>query len=171
MGKPLCDERKKIGKSPWKLGDKRVAVVVPMAHVYYAKKALLRSSAKQLKVPVVMIASNLDTTAVLKDEAEPLYADLPGQAALMTLLGGSHYSFINLCALKAVASGAIKVAMEKSCAPTAKPTMGETHDAISKVATAAFDIWLKGDDSKRAVFIDGKDSAGIYAIKSKQIVK
>ena len=171
VGKPVCDTRKNIGDAPWQLGDKRVAVAVPLAHALYDARALSHASAKKLKVPVIMMASTGDTLTPAVKEAEPLFADLTSPTALLTIQGGNHFSFANMCELGAVAPANIKATINQLCGPGAKPTMADTHAVIAEHALAAFDIWLRGDDSKRALFLNGKDGGGVYTMKSKGITK
>ncbi|MCO4762050.1 MAG: dienelactone hydrolase family protein [Myxococcales bacterium] len=171
VGKPVCETTKVIGEAPWNFGDKRIAVAVPLAHALYGAKVLSHASAKKLKVPVVMMASNNDTLTPATKEAEPLFADLPGETALLTIQGGNHYSFANMCELSGVAPAQIKTMIAQLCAADAKPTMAQTHATIAEHALAAFDIYLKGDDTKRAMFTNNKDGGGIYTLKSKNITK
>lgn len=170
-GKPVCETQKIIGDAPWDFGDDRVAVAVPLAHALYDVGALSHSSAKKLKVPVIMMASTGDKLTPAKKEAEPLFADLTGPTAMLTILGGNHYSFANMCELINVVPASMKPTVNELCGPKAKPSLVDTHAIIAEHALAAFDVWLKGDESKRAMFQDGKDGGGVFSMQSKNITK
>ena len=170
---PTCVELGKLGEPPWDLSDKRVDVAIPLAHALYGAGGLNHASAKKLDVPVVMMAATGDTLTPAKVEAEPLYADLTSPAAIMLLQGGDHFSFANLCELKdfPAVPASLKATLAKICAPSAIPTMKQTHDAVAKYALAACDIWLKGDDAKRSEFAEIAKGKTYFTLRSKGIVK
>jgi len=166
---PYHAEKKKLGAKPWDFGDKRVKVVIPLAHAMYAYHILQHASAKAFKVPTIIMAATGDSLTTFKGEAEPLYNDLPGEAALMAIQGGEHMSFANICEVAAFVPANLKAGVQKLCNKGAKPTIPQQHAAIVKYSLAAADLYLKGDAEMRKLFKPALNQ--VYELKSKGILK
>ena len=170
---PTCIELGKIGPPPWQLGDKRIAVAVPLAHALYALGGLSHASAKALKVPVVIMTATGDTLTKRAAEAVPLYNDLTSPKALVTIHGGGHMTFADVCPLKnaGVVPASLAGELAVLCSDTAKPTQKQAHAYIADTAVAAFDVYLKGDDSQRAKLAPMAQGQGHFSVQSEGIVK
>ena len=80
------------------------------------------------------------------------YAKLGGPRALVTLQGGDHFSYSDLCALpKALSAG-----MGVDCS-NLKPDLATAHAAIVKYTLAAFDRYLRGHGDAAQVLHTGVD--------------
>jgi predicted dienelactone hydrolase len=158
---PACQEIAKIGPPPWNLGDPRVDLTVPLAHALTA--GFDAKSFAAGKVPVVLAAAKGDTITPYKSEAEAAYSKLAAPKALLTIDGGGHFSFANLCELAAVAPANLQPEIKKLCAKDAVPTLADSHLAVLHVTAAACDVYLKGKDAARAEFKPGP-VAGLAAI-------
>ncbi len=166
----VCKEIAKLGPAPWDFGDDRIDMVIPLAHALYGNGALSKTVAKEYKKPVIVMAASGDTTTPYNTEAVPLYADLPGPAALLTIEGGSHFSFADICHALSFAPSQYKASMEAACGPNAKPTQTQSQEIVRNHVLAALDVFLKGKDEQRAVFADAKSADGLYTMASKGIV-
>ena len=165
----VCKEIAKLGPAPWDFGDDRIDMVIPLAHALYGNGALSKTTAKGYKKPVIVMAASGDTTTPYKTEAVPLYSDVPGPAALLTIKGGSHFSFADICHILAFAPSQFKASMDAACGPKANPTQSQSHEIIRKYVRAALDVYLKDDDEQRAAFADGQSADGLYTMASKGI--
>jgi len=150
---PTCTEFKQMGPPPWNLGDPRVKVAVPMAHTLTAGFA--PQSLKNMKVPMILQAAQGDTLTTMAAEALPLYKLLGGPKALITLAGGGHFTFANTCELLPFVPKNMRGNFGPICEAGTVPTMAASHAAIVKYQLAAFDVYLRGDNSQRGVFESG----------------
>jgi len=164
-----CAEMDKLGPPPWSFADPRVDVAIPLAHALYAGGVLVKPSDEVPGIPIIIVAASGDTTTKPALEAVPLYNDLPGAAALLTIQGGSHFSFANVCALEPFMDPVTKASLGGICKPNAKQTMAQSHAAVVKHTLAALAIWLRGDDQARAEFDPKKTTGPVYTLLSKGI--
>ena len=170
--KLLCTEVKKLGDAPYNFADPRVRVAVPLAHAGYGsvgKWKLLATLEKGAEhIPLVMIGATGDNITRIILETRPLYKALASPAAMISIKGGSHYSFADICALKGLLPASFKAAIGDICEPDAKPTIEESYDIINTYTLAAMDLYLKGDESARETF---KASDGeLFQVESQGIV-
>ena len=164
-----CKEIEKLGPPPWDLGDPRIDVAIPLAHALYAAGVLAKPTGKVPAIPIILMAASGDTLTKPNLEAEPLYADLADQAALVMIQGGSHYSFANICELMPFMPADLKAAVGNICNGSTKPTMDEVQAVVVEHTLAALDIWLRGNDNARKAFDPAKTTGPVYTIKSKGI--
>ena len=164
-----CKELNKLGPPPWSFADPRIDLAIPLAHALYAIGALGKPTAKMPAIPIIIMAATGDTMTKAALEATPLFNDLPGQAALMLVQGGSHYSFANICEVQGFMTGEMKAAIGDICKADASPTMAAVHAAVVEHTLAALDIWLRGNDDARKVFDPNKSTGPVYSLKSKGI--
>ena len=168
-----CKELANLGPPPWQLGDARIAVAVPLAHALYAAGGLSHASAKKLAVPMIIMAATGDTLTKRSAEAVPLYNDLTAAKALITIHGGGHMTFADVCPLKkaGVVPAGLAGELDALCSEAAKPTQQQAHAFVADMAVAAFDVYLKGDDSQRAKLAPMAQGQGNFSIQSEGIVK
>ena len=164
-----CKEIDKLGPAPWNLGDARIDLAIPLAHALYAAGVLAKPTGTVPAIPIILMAASGDTLTKPNLEAEPLYAALADQAALVMIQGGSHYSFANICEVVPFMPANLKAAVGNICDGDAKPTMAEVHAVVVEHTLAALDIWLRGNDKARKAFDPAKTTGPVYALKSKGI--
>ena len=151
---PSCVEFKQMGPPPWNLSDPRVKVAVPLAHAFTAGFEV--QSLKNMKIPIILEAALGDTLTPMVTEALPMYGLLGGPKALITIQGGGHYTFANMCELPSGILAQMASEIGAICDASTIPTITQSHDAIVVYELAAFDLFLRGDKSKASVFAAGK---------------
>ena len=137
---PICKAivELQLGAPPWNLGDPRVKVAIPLAHCFGAH--FTAASLKNLKIPILLQAATGDGVCNYQKEALPMQAALGDPHALLSIQGGTHVSFSNLCDLPPTMAPEIATL----CAPAMTPPGAVTHPVIARYALAAFDVYLRG---------------------------
>ena len=150
-GDPICTAiaELKLGPPPWNLGDPRIKVAIPLAHCFGGH--FTAASLKALKTPMLLQAATGDSVCNYEKEAVPMQAALGSPHALLSIHGGTHISFSNLCDLPPTMSSEIATL----CAPTQAPSSAVTHPVIARYVLAAFDIYLRGHKPDPMDFFSG----------------
>jgi predicted dienelactone hydrolase len=152
-GDVTCAALKLAGPMPWQLGDPRASVFVPLAECGSAYGfGLVTASMAAVKAPVVLQAATGDTVCPVDSQSQVAYQKLGGPRALITLQGGDHYSYSDLCKLPAAFSGQLPV----NCL-NQNPDLATAHAAIVKYTLATFDRYLRGQSAAAQVFTNGVD--------------
>lgn len=160
-----CMAMKLAGKPPWNFHDPRVTLALPLAHCgQFQSFGFDLASMKSLTLPVVLQAATGDDVCLLQTQAEPAYAALGGPRALVTLQGGNHFSYSDLCSLPPALSPQIG----KYC-KNLDPDLATTHAVVLKYALAACDLYLRGDETARPLFASGPD--GVVTVESQDIIQ
>ncbi len=148
---PICQAivALKLGAPPWNLGDSRVKVAIPLAHCFGVH--FTPASLHSLKTPMLLQAATGDGTCNYQKEALPMEAALGSPHALLSIHGGTHVSFSNLCDLPPGMASEI----ETLCAPNVTPLQAVTHPVIARYTLAAFDVYLRGKAADPMDFFSG----------------
>ena len=148
---PICKAivELKLGPPPWNFGDPRIKVAVPLAHCFGAH--FTADSLAKLKLPILLQAATADAICNYQKEALPMQAALGSPHALLTIDGGTHMSWSNLCNLPASMSSTVAA----NCGPTATPPDAVSHPVIAKYVLDAFDLYLRGKQPEPADFLSG----------------
>lgn len=163
----VCPELEKLGEGPYNFGDPRVKLAIPLAHAGYGWQMLTPVGATDEHIPIIMMGASGDLVTPVSTEATPLYKDLSTPTALLTLNGGSHYSFANICEIEKLLPDNLKPAIGNICTAAASPSMEQTFELINLYALAAVDLYLRDDEQARATFKPVTES--VYSLQSKGI--
>jgi predicted dienelactone hydrolase len=105
----------------------------------------LGGGTSDVEVPTMVQAGTADATTPLETEAEPIYADLPSPAYLLTVEGAGHFTFSDICTLLGVLD--IDVAQfDDGCSPD-HIAPAEAHPVLQRSATAFARYHVAGDES------------------------
>lgn len=167
----VCPEIAKLGAAPFSFHDKRVKVAVPLAHAGYGWKMLVKVAKDAKHIPLVILGASGDTLTPFATEAQPLYDDLTTPSALIKIVGGSHYSFANLCDVEHLLPAGFKQNMGNICTASAKPTIAETFDIVQTYTLAAMDLVLRGDSDAAQVFDPKKETQGLHTLQSRGLAQ
>ncbi len=162
---PLCLVIQLVGKPPWTFADPRVSLVLPLAHCGQLDSfGFMLNALADIKVPAVIQAATGDSVCPYDSQALPLWKAWPEPKALISLQGGNHFSYSDLCSLPA----GLAPQMAQYCVGR-KPDLLVAHEAVVRFAVAAANVYLRGLDSERAVFAGGGD--GVVQVQSAGILK
>ncbi len=160
-----CTAMALAGTLPWKFGDPRVSLVIPLAHCGQLPGfGFVLPLLGDLKMPAILQAATGDTTCTLTEQALPAYNAWGGPKALVTMQGGNHFSYSDLCNLPLA-----QIPQFASYCKDRVPELAAAHESIIHYTLAACDAWLRGQTDKAAEFKPG--AAGIVTIQSSGIVK
>ncbi len=158
-----CQALKLAGPLPWVLGDKRVKLIVPLAHCGQLETfGFVLPKMADLKVPAIFQASTADTLCEYKVQALPAYAAWGGPKALVSMQGGNHFTYSDLCLLPISAGPSFaQYCKDRS------PALDVAHKSIVDFSLAACDAYLKGDTAAKKAFAAG--NYGVVAVQSQGI--
>lgn len=149
-----------VGQPPWDFADSRVKLALPLAHCGQLQGfGFVLPSMKSLKIPAIIQAATGDTTCTVKEQAQPAYDNWGGPKALVSMLGGNHFSYSDLCSLP--------VSQMPQYAGFCKgrvPDLSTAHSAIVAYTLAACDGYLKGKTASLQQFAAADD--GVMAVQS-----
>ncbi|MSQ84843.1 MAG: hypothetical protein EXR77_18550 [Myxococcales bacterium] len=161
--KVVCDAIAAAGPMPFAFSDPRVSLVIPLAHCSSLWTfGLVLDKMKNLKVPAVIEAATGDDLCVYKTHAVPTYNAWAAPKALITLLGGNHFTYSDICLLPVAAGQFAAYCKDR------KPDLPSAHKAIIQWTVAACDWFLKGKSEAKGAFAPGNQglvdvlSEGIY---------
>lgn len=137
---PICKAIAELGLGapPWNLGDPRVKVAIPLAHCFGAH--FTAQGLKDLKTPMLLQAATGDGTCDYQKEALTMQAALGSPHALLSIQGGTHVSFSNMCNLPPSLSAQVA----SMCGADVQPKDDVTHPVIVRYTISAFDAYLRG---------------------------
>lgn len=167
-GDALCDEVQAAGPLPWDLSDKRVKVAVPLAHCLTA--AFEPKSLAAMQGPVMLQAATGDKTCNPVTEAKATYKLLGSPKSLVTLQGGDHFSFANICDLMPLMPTAYKAQFDALCSGKIQPPIDTSLLIVSHYAAAAFDIYLRDQKDLRGEFASGASAGMPVEVQSDGVV-
>jgi predicted dienelactone hydrolase len=158
-----CQAMALAGSLPWKLGDPRVSLVLPLAHCGQLPGfGFVLPMLADLKIPAIFQAATGDTTCTLQDQAQPAYDAWGGPKALLVMQGGNHFSYSDMCSLPLA-----QTAQFAAYCKGRVPELSVAHEAIVHYTLAACDAWLRGQTAAKQEFQAGP--AGILTIQSSGI--
>ncbi|MBI5609443.1 MAG: hypothetical protein HY902_11245 [Deltaproteobacteria bacterium] len=160
-----CSAMALAGSLPWKFGDPRVSLTLPLAHCGQLPGfGFVLSLLGDLKIPAILQAASGDTTCTLAQQAQPAYAAWGGPKALVTMDGGNHFSYSDLCNLPLA-----QIPQFAGYCKDRVPELAAAHASVIHYTLAACDAWLRGKTDRMAEFKPG--AAGIVSIQSSGIVQ
>lgn len=160
-----CAAMALAGTLPWKFGDPRVSLVIPLAHCGQLQGfGFVLPLMGDLKIPAILQAASGDTTCTLAQQAQPAYDAWGGPKALVTMDGGNHFSYSDLCNLPLA-----QIPQFAGYCKDRVPELVAAHASVIHYTLAACDAWLRGQTAKMAEFKPG--NAGIVTIQASGIVQ
>ena len=163
-----CEAIAQAGPKPWNLGDPRVKISIPLAHCLTA--GFDPNSLAKLPIPVIVQAATDDDTCDFDAEAVTTFETLQPPKALVAIQGGHHFTYSDICAIEFLLPPDRKAQFAGVCGPEASPPLSKAHPLITEFALATFDIYLKGNDAKRALFAPTADPTRQLVVQSQGIV-
>jgi predicted dienelactone hydrolase len=104
-----------------------------------------REGLHEIDVPVMIQAGDLDGTTPYEEEARAPFDELQGEAHLLTIAGGGHFTFSDMCLL-VDELGIMIGAIDDGCGEDNIPYEA-AHRIINRYATAFFKVHVAGDES------------------------
>ncbi|HAN30156.1 MAG TPA: hypothetical protein DCQ06_01030 [Myxococcales bacterium] len=148
----VCDELDKLGEPPFDFAIEQVKVSIALAHAGYGNQMLKPIHSQDTLRPLIMIGASGDTSTPMSQEATPLFKAHTGPVAMVTIKGGSHYSFANICEVEKILPDTTQSEVGDICSDTATPTIEESFQIINAYTLAALELFVRGNQQARSQF-------------------
>ena len=105
----------------------------------------------QHDVPTLVLGGTLDDTTTMDGDIVPIYEGIPGPKALLTVEGGDHFTFSDLCSIPGIGRLTDFGDFAYFCGPDNPLPHAVVHPFVNTVSTAFLRVWLMGEDDVEGI--------------------
>lgn len=148
-----CSLVGELGTDPIDLGDARIGAGIAMAPAGYALFG--DEGLAQHDIPTLVIGGTLDDTTTMEGDIIPIYEGIPGPKALLTVEGGDHFTFSDLCSIPGIDSLTEFGDFAYFCGPDNPLPHAVVHPFVNTLSTAFLRVWLMGEEDEDGILTPG----------------